>query len=224
LHSDASELSGTANGATITPGVAPPGFTGKLVVNNGGSVNFAPAQTGNGVYFLKCCANTANAYYKFTGSALGNIFNLDQGQISFYIKSRYSFAQRQAAGSYRMAFDVQDDSSAVNHLFYFLTQTMNGYLIFSYRIGKTTLFYYVPRGTEDTLFGTNVILKVTIQWDGQSVKLYLNDGLVQSSAYQKVTPQWTSASLFDVGATEYSSFGGYNAFDDLLDEFTVSSR
>src|SRR5206468_7666678 len=57
LHSDASEVSGVTDGSTVTPAIAPPGFTGKVVVNPGGSVNFAPAQAGNGVYFLKCCDN-----------------------------------------------------------------------------------------------------------------------------------------------------------------------
>ena len=68
LHSDASEVSGVTNGSIVTPAIAPPGFSGKVVVNSGGSVNFAPAQSGNGVYFLQCCGNTANAYYKFTGA------------------------------------------------------------------------------------------------------------------------------------------------------------
>ena len=94
LHSDASEVSGVTNGSTITPAIAPSGFTGKVVVAGSGSVNFAPAQVGNGVYFLKCCDNAANAYYKFTGPTIGSIFNVSQGQISFYLKSRQSLAQR----------------------------------------------------------------------------------------------------------------------------------
>ena len=100
LHSDASEVSGVTNGSIVTPAIAPSGFTGK-VVSNGGLVNFAAAQTGNGVYFQNCCVNTNNAYYKFTGATVGNIFNVNQGQITFYLKSRYSFAQRQASASLR---------------------------------------------------------------------------------------------------------------------------
>ena len=42
LHSDASEVSGVTNGSIVTPAIAPPGFTGKVVVTGGGSVNFAP--------------------------------------------------------------------------------------------------------------------------------------------------------------------------------------
>ncbi len=101
IHADASEVSGVTNGSTVTPGTAPAGFTGIVVAHGSGSVNFAPAEVGNGVYFLNCCSNTNNAYYQFTGSTIGNIFNAGQGQISFYLESRYSFAQRQsnAAGT-----------------------------------------------------------------------------------------------------------------------------
>ena len=130
IHADASEVSGVTNGSIVTPSTAPPGFTGTVVVNGAGSVNFAPAQVGNGVYFLNCCTNANNAYYRFTGATVGNIFNMNQGQITFYLKSKYSFAQRQAsAGAYRYAFDVRDGNG---HLFYFLTQAGSGYLTFSY--------------------------------------------------------------------------------------------
>ncbi len=131
IQGNASEVSGVTNGSTVTPATAPSGFTGTVVANGTGSVNFAPAQTGNGVYFLNCCGNTNNAYYQFTGSTIGNIFNVSQGQISFYLESRYSFAQRQSnAASPRYAFDVRDGNG--NHLFYFLTQVTSGRLSFTY--------------------------------------------------------------------------------------------
>ena len=123
----------------MTPSIAPAGFTGAVVANGTGSVNFAPAETGNGVYFLNCCVNSNNAYYKFTGSTVGNIFNVNQGQITFYLKSRYSFAQRTAnAAGPRYAFDVRDGNG--NHLFYFLTQVSGGYLFFNYGIAGTAQY------------------------------------------------------------------------------------
>ena len=82
LHADQTEVSGVANGSVVTPTAAPDGFTGAVVANGTGSVNFTPAETGNGVYFLNCCVNGNNAYYKFTGSTVGNIFNTSQGQIA----------------------------------------------------------------------------------------------------------------------------------------------
>ena len=110
IHADASEVAGSI----VTPGTAPTGFTGTVVVNGTGSVNFAPAQVGNGVYFQNCCVNTNNAYYKFTGATVGNIFNMSQGQISFSLKSRYSFAQRMASATApRYAFDVRDGNATL---------------------------------------------------------------------------------------------------------------
>ena len=207
------------NGSIVTPAIAPSGFTGK-VVSNGGLVNFAAAQTGNGVYFQNCCSNTNNAYYKFTGPTVGNIFNVNQGQITFYLKSRYSFAQRQASASApRYAFDVVDGND--QHLFYFLTQVTGGYLFFNYAIAGSLQYAYLPQGTEETQFGNGVTLKVKMTWDGSVAKLYLNDTLVQQSSYTTPTPNWSAASNFDLGAHEYLSYGAFNASDDIIDEFIV---
>ena len=79
----------------------------------------------------------------------------------------------------------------------------------------------MPTGTEDTLFGNGVNLKVTIRWDAASVKLYLNDNLVQVSSYSQVLSNWTAASIFDLGAYEYLTYGGYYTSDDVIAEFTV---
>jgi hypothetical protein len=182
-------------------------------------VNFAPAQIGNGVYFLNCCSNTNNAFYKFTGSSLGSIFNVGQGQITFYLKSRYTFAQRRAnASSPRYVFDVRD---ANGHQFYFLTQVSSGFLQFTYAVAGTSQYYFVPQGTEDTLFGNGVILKVSLVWDGSKTMLYLNDNLARTTSYTVPTPNWTAASLFSLGSYQYFSAGGYNVSDDIIDEFAV---
>ena len=151
MHLDATEVSGVTNGSVVTPSLAPPGFTGTVVVASGGSVNFAPAQLGNGVYFLNCCA-TNTAYYRFNGAAIGNIFNINQGQISFYLKSRYNLANRPTGA--RVVFDVRDGDPN-NHLFHFVTDVATvgseRYLLFRYRVGNTAIpattyvdyFFYV---------------------------------------------------------------------------------
>ena len=221
LHSDSTEVAGVSNGSVVTPGIGPAGFTGTVVVQGGGSVNFTPAAVGNGVYFLNCCSNTNMAYYKFAGATVGNIFNMSQGQVSFYLKSRYSFAQRTAsAAGQRYAFDVRDGNGA--HLFTFMTQVTSGMLLFSYAAAGGTGYYYVPQGTENTLFGSGVVLPVTMTWDGTSVKLYLNNTLAKSSTYTPAAANWTAASVFDYGAYEYLTYGGYDGEDDVIDEFTVS--
>jgi hypothetical protein len=145
---------------------------------------------------------------------------VNQGQISFYLKSRYSFAQRQtSAATYRYAFDVRD---ANGHMFFFYTQVSSGYLMCDYMLGGANQYYFVPKGTEDTLFGNGVVLKVTLTWDGVTAKLSLNDTLVKSMPYTVPAANWTAASNFDLGAYEYSSYGGYYSSDDIIDEFTVA--
>jgi hypothetical protein len=220
LRLDSSEVTGVTNGSTVTPAVGPTGFAGKVVVNGTGSVNFAPAQVGNGVFFQNCCANTNNAYYKFTGTPVGTIFNGSQGQITFSLKSQYSFTQRLAsAAAARYAFDVRDGNG--NHLFYFLTQITNGSLVFAYLAGGSGTYYYVPAGTEDTLFGNGVTLQVNISWSSSGLNLYLNNTLVKTAPYTPATPNWSATSNFDLGAYEYLTFGGYNSSDDVIDEFSV---
>jgi hypothetical protein len=216
------EVTGVRNGSTVTPEIAPGGLTGSVVVNGTGSVNFTSAQTGGGLYFLNCCTNSNNAYYKFTGAALGSIFNTNEGQISFTLQSRYSFAQRQAsAASPRYAFDVRDGNGT--HLFYFLTQVTSGHLYFTYDIGGSGQNYWAPSGTEDTLFGSGVTLAVTLSWGSGSLNLYLNGALVKSTAYSAPAANWTSASNFDLGAYEYLNLNGYGVLDDVIEGFTVDA-
>src|SRR5262249_51754517 len=144
------------------------------------------------------------------------------GQISFTLKSRASFAQRQT-GLLRQVFDVRDNNPA-NHLFQFLSYASTSYLAFQYQVGGTVYRYYAPTGTEDALFGNGVVLNVTIGWDNRGVKLYLNGILVQTSALSITPGNWTAASVFDLGAYEYMSAGGYNVSDDIIDEFTISGQ
>jgi len=215
-----SEVTAMTNGATVTPTIAPAGLTGTVVVNGGGSVTFAPDQNGNGVYFLGCCTNTNNAYYKFTGTAVGSIFNFTTGQMAFSLKSRADMAQRATAASYRSVVDVRDGNPS-NHLVGFTTQVSSGNLIFFYSVGGQTQYYYVPKGTENTLFGNGVTMQVAITWAGSTLDLYLNGTLVKSTRYTPPTPNWTNASVFDLGAYEYQAFGGYDSCDDIIGEFTV---
>ena len=219
LLGNASEVSGKTNGSTVKPTSGPAGLTGTVVVN-GGSVNFAPDQSGNGVYFAACCTNNGNAYYKFTGAAIGNIFNFTQGQVAFSLTSRNNLAQRAKASSFRSVFDVRDGNPA-NHLAYFQTNVVSGRLIFFYTVGTASAYYYVPQGTEDSLFGSGVTMLVTMSWTGNALSLYLNGKLVNTTAYLAPTPNWTNASVFDIGGYEYMTYGGYDSLDDILSSFTA---
>jgi hypothetical protein len=224
IHANASEVRPVTNGSTVTPAIAPAGFTGNLVVNGTGSVHYTPAHAGNGVYFLNCCKNTNNAYYHFTGAGVGTAFNVSHGQITFYLKSRYSFAQRVArAAAPRYAFDVRDGKG--NHMFYFLSQVTNGVLNFTYLIAGTGQYYWVRQGTEDSVYGNGpgVVLQVTMSWNNGVANLYLNGALAKSTTYTTPTANWPAASVFDLGAYEYQTFGGYNVSDDIIAEFTVTT-
>jgi len=216
-----SEVSGTSNGSIVNATLAPAGFTGSVVARGTGSVTFAPDSFGNGVYFQNCCAGSNNADYNFTGAAIGGIFNETQGEVKVDLVSRSSFAQRGTASSYRAVFDVRDNNPA-NHVFYFLTQASNGRLIFFYAVdGGAQQYYFVPKGTEDTLFGAGVSLTVAIVWEGGTDKLYLNGTLVQTGTYTATTPDWSATSNFDLGAYEDMTSGGFNSCDDIISNFTV---
>jgi hypothetical protein len=220
LMGNQTEVSGVTNGSVVTPSVGPAGFTGSVIAKGTGSVNYTAAQTGNGVYFENCCANSNNAYYKFTGATVGNIFNMSQGQVTFYLKSRYSFAQRAAsASSPRYTFDVRDGSG--QHLFYFLTEISSGYLYFTYNIAGTVQYTWLPHGTEDATFGSGVILQVRMTWSGGVTNLYLNGKLVKSTPAASVTANWSSGSVFDLGAYEYLTAGGYDCSEDVINGFTI---
>lgn len=222
IQGNPTEVSGVRNGSTVTPEISPAGLAGSVVINGTGSVNFAPDNAGNGVYFLSCCTNNNTAYYRFTGAAIGQIFNPNQGQISFTLESRYSFAQRQTnAWTPRYAFDVRDGNGV--HLFFFLTQVYSGYLQFTYMAGGLPQFYFVPQGTEDALFGVGSDLQVTLAWSPSAVKLYLNGVVVKTTPSAPIPANWTATSNFDLGAFEYLSFSGYEVSDDAIKNFTVDA-
>lgn len=222
IQGNATEVSGVRNGSNVTPEISPAGLAGSVAINGTGSVNFAPDNAGNGVYFLNCCTNYNTAYYKFTGAALGKVFNTSQGQISFTLQSRYSFARRQVAAlTPRYAFDVRDGNG--NHLFYFLTQVSLGNLEFAYMAGGLSQYYFVPVGTEEALFGNGVNLQVTLAWNPTTLKLYLNGVVVRTTASAPPAASWTSTSIFDLGAFEYLNFGGYEVLDDVIKDFTVDA-
>ncbi len=223
LLANPSEISVVTNGSTIAPTIAPAGLTSTVVVQGSGSVNFAPDQNGDGVYFQSCCSNNGNAYLKFTGTSIGSIFNFSQGQISFTLTSRSSLAQRALASSYRSVLDVRDGNPA-NHLVNFSTQASSGGLVFLYSVGGPMQFYYVPKGTENTLFGAGVTMQVAITWSGKTLNLYVNGTLVKSSTYTPPLPNWTNASVLDVGGYEYLTYGGYDSCDDVISDLSVGPK
>jgi hypothetical protein len=218
IRGDASEVNGASNGANVDPSVAPAGLRGKVVINGNGSLKFVP---GGGVYFLNCCGNSNNAYFKFTGAAIGDIFDTSQGQVSFTLQSRSGFAQRQIAGvSERYSFAAMD---ANGDRFYFLTQIVAGALVFKYMVEGSEQSYVVPPGSEDRLFGSGVRLNIAVKWDGSIASLLLNGVVVKSAPYIPAAAQWNGTSRFYLGAHEHQGVGGHSVSDDIIGDFTVAA-
>ncbi len=216
IKGEASELSATTNGATLTPNVGP---TGTLVVKGTGSVNFVSGQVGNGVYFKNPGQQQSNtAFYKYTGSTVGGLFDPNSGEVNFYLKSNSSFETRKLAPASKYVFDVYDSTKKA---FGFLTKIESGRLVFYFQTGgPASLSYFVPSGTEDTLFGMDVVLKVRLVWDAGKANLYLNDSLVSSQSYTPITFSWGNTSIFTLGSQGVYG-GGFFANDDVVDEFNI---
>jgi hypothetical protein len=216
-----SEVSATSNGAVVTPTTAPAGLRGRLVVRGSGSVNYAT----NGVSFKTGGQqNGDTAFYSFKGSQVQNVLNVSQGQISFNLTSSYNFAARQQLPqySYRDVFDGFDNSQ---ELFIFQVQAEYGRLIFYYNTGGTSAqWYWVPVGTEDTLFGQGTTVQVKMVWNAGTLNLYLNGTLVNTNSYQVATPNWTSSSSFTFGANDVHVYsGGYFSCDDVIAGFQLQN-
>jgi hypothetical protein len=143
--------------------------------------------------------------------------------MTFYVKSSYSFAQRQAlpANNYRYVFDVNDGTG---DLFNFYILTYNGRLLVRYTTGSRVNggYYYVPAGQEDAQFGQGVVAKFRLTWNGSTNVLYWNDVQVATFGYTVATPNWTATSSFTLGATSLGTLnGGYYTCDDPIAEFLI---
>lgn len=220
LKGDSAELSGVANGMTVVPAVGP---TGTLVVRGTGGPEFGPVGTATGVAFREGGLQIDNtSFYSFGGQSIGTLFNSTGGEFSFFLKSRYSFAARKTLGERRWVFDVYDVSQ---NPFTFYVGTSGGYLMFNYRAGGVvTNNYFVPPGQEDALFGSGVVLKVRVKWDGTKNYLYLNDALVDTIEYAPVTLNWTATSSFLIGAKQDLTYGpGYFSSDDWISQFQIAT-
>ena len=217
----AAEFARTTSGAAVTPTVLPAGLTGTLTVRGSGSVAFAPVTNTDGVFFRNGGQqNTNTAFVTFKGVPLAQLFAAAGGEVSFNLKSSYSFAERVAlpASNYRCVYDVTDGTT---RLFHFTVSSQYNRLIFSYMTGRsaTSWYYYVPVGQEDTVFGKGVTANVRITWSGTSNQLYVNGRLVVSKTYTAAVAPVPAS--FSIGASDSVYGGGYYASDDAIANFEV---
>ncbi|HEU0114927.1 MAG TPA: hypothetical protein VFQ80_09625, partial [Thermomicrobiales bacterium] len=216
----AAEAPSLANGASVTATTAPAGLTGKVVVRGAGAAAYSPLPHGDGLSFTKGGAQNSNtALIAFSGAPVSALFNLQQGDLAFYVKSRHSFADRAAILPAATVFQTDDGSRRIA---YFSCDISAGRLVFHFGAAGGNGYYYVPAGQENAVFGQGVIAKFRLAWTASALKLYVNDSLAATFAFTPLTPAWRSNASFTIGATSLNYFsGGYYAIDDSVADFTI---
>jgi len=215
------EMPSLVDSATVTPVVKPTGWTGTLTVRGGGSVIMNA--TGAGAAFLNGGNQGSDAaYVNFTSASFGTVFN-NSSEISLYLRSGYTFAERQALASpnMRSAFEIYDANGS---WWSFNTYTStDGALRFGFGAKGYAAVYAIPAGTEDAVFGKGVIVKIRITWDASTFSLWVNGQMVQTnSVTQPKNPSWGSTSAFTIGARSVRlSGGGFYSSDDTVAEFMM---
>jgi hypothetical protein len=218
LDGSTTEITSATNGAAVYPTTAPPAWRGTLTERGSGSLSFVPTIGSSGVSFREGGAQNANAaFINFTGDAFGGLFDAD-GEISFSLKSAYSFAERKAlpAPAYSFAFEVFDNTAAQ---FHFMSYVSSGQLAFGYSTRGVSAFYVVPVGKEDALFGRGVVANVRIVWAGNTSALYINNQLVRTATFTPRVASWSSVSALTIGSrsTRFASGGYYSSVDAIAD-------
>jgi hypothetical protein len=226
LKCQLSELSGTTNGATLTPTLTEGPATGTLIKLGTGAIAFEEVRDGTGVKFTPGGQQQTNtAFYKFLGADIGNLFKA-YGEISFDIKSARNYADRIALPSIesRTVFQVFDHAGVEVARFAIEVQlgdhvkavfNMRG-LGGDYTIGSTA-------GVFNPIFGAGKIIRFQMRWESNTLKVY-QDGVEKFSWPQTFnTPTWGANAIFTVGAN--AGFGGgYWCSDDTIDNFYIFGR
>jgi len=222
LKGNNAELSLLTNGATVRPSIGPTGWLGTLTVRGTGYVAFDPIVGSSGFNFHRNGGqNTNTAFVNFSGATCSQVFD-GASEISFSLKSAYSFAERKllGAGDMRGVFEVFDSYGS---LYVFSTYTTStGALQFSFGAGGYSGTYLVPAGTEDRVFGKGVVAKIKVKWTSSSFSLYVNGTLVQTNTATVRSATWGANSAFTIGSRSTRiGGGGYYASDDTVAEITV---
>lgn len=239
---ESSEFVGLTDGAAVQPSVAPPGVVGTLSLVGEGRLSFLPALEGTGVTFQPGGYDASGtAFFQFRGKPIGLVLDGSEGEISFALKSSYSFAERAAlpAPNARRVFEVWD---LTGRQFGFETSVSSGRLVFACQAPSnspstgvtgtsrtaldfiTAVRYAVPAGQEDAVFGKGVVAQFRMQWDQTGTRLYVNGVLVASNSLPAVARNWTDAAAFSIGAAVgVGKTPGKYVCDDVIDEFIVKA-
>lgn len=220
-----------ANGAEVMPAIKPADLTGRLVMRGTGTPVFKPS--GTGVSFTRSGQQNGNtSFYNFTGTGLGEMFEYRvPGQVEVAVESKYSFAERRALPAtegnryiYRFAFHASEGEGYTVARVGWGVQ--DDYLAFYATFFNSGYTYFVPRGTEEALFGNGVTVRIRVSWDGAGRGvLYVNDNQVAAFNYPMVNPKWDEKSVMSLGASNATDYGGgFWACDDFLHTMRVESE
>ena len=220
LSGNSKDVPSLLNGASVTPESKPTGLTGTVVVRGAGNVSYAPLPDGDGLTFGQPgCQNSNTAFLSFSGAPVSSLFNVSQGDLTFYVKSNYNLADRLTVVPTEYIFQVDDGSQRIS---YFAVSATTTGLAFYLLAGGAGNYYYVPAGREDTLFGKGVVAKFRMTWNGKVVTLYMNDTSVLTYGYTPVTPGWSAGASFTISGTSMNYFGGgYYAAADSIADFQI---
>ena len=220
-----------ANNAEVTPTIKPEALTGTLVMRGNGTPVFK--SSGTGVSFTRSGQQNGNtSYYNFSGTGLDEVFEYRvPGQVEVAVESKYSFAERRVLPSvegnryvYRIAFHASDgEGYTVAKLAWGM---QDDYIAFFANFFNSGYTYFVPKGSEDTLFGKGVTMRIRVTWDGNGkAAMYVNNAQVATFNYPLVNPKWTGKPVLSLGASNASDYGGgFWACDDYLHTLTVESE
>ncbi len=212
LHGDSRDVSCVVDGCTVTPVKSAGPTAGTVDVAGTGAVSFTAIGTPvfhNGVTFGAGGQQQTNtSFYKFTGTTLSDVFKADAGEMSFVLQSNLTHAARVAlpAVENSCVLHVKDAASG-NHLWRFCSGIADtNRLKFFFRVPGLAQDYTVPAGTEDTLFGSGVVLRVRMVWFDNAFYLYFNDAIVAQTAYVAASVSWQFDAIATIGAD--ADFGG----------------
>ncbi|MBA3973016.1 MAG: hypothetical protein C0504_02210 [Candidatus Solibacter sp.] len=220
-----------ANGAEVTPAIKPADLKGTLVMRGTGAPVYK--EGGPGVAFTVSGQQNRNtSYYNFTGAGVGEMFDYRvPGQVEVAVESRLSFAGRKALPAaegnryvYRIALHVSDDEGS--KIAWLGWGMMDDYITFYASFFNSGHTYFVPRGSEDAMFGKGVTIRIRVAWDGAGQgTVFVNGGEVGKFSYPMVNPKWTAKSNISIGASNSSDYGGgFWACDDYLTSITVEGE
>ena len=160
-----------ANGAVVTPRIKPDDLSGTMVIRGTGAPVYK--EPGPGVAFTVSGQQNRNtSYYNFTGTGVGEMFDYRvPGQVEVAVESRYTFEERKALPAaegnryvYRVAFHASEgEGYTVAKLAWGM---QDGYIAFYANFFNGGYTYFVPKGSEDTLFGKGVTMRIRVTWDG----------------------------------------------------------